>query len=94
MPIFIYGEAEINHLKSRDKALSAAIDEIGVIEREVNPDVFSMLINSIAAPQYSHDNLRFVQGDIADTLAAFEKIAGAYRSREATAAGRLYSKRN
>ena len=53
MPIFIYGEAEINHLKSRDKALSAAIDEIGVIEREVNPNVFSMLINSIVGQQIS-----------------------------------------
>ena len=36
MPIFIYGETEIAYLKSRDKALSAAIDKIGMIENAVS----------------------------------------------------------
>ena len=51
--IFIYGEAEIAHLQKRDKTLGAAIDRIGLIRREVNPDLFSALINSIVGQQIS-----------------------------------------
>jgi DNA-3-methyladenine glycosylase II len=53
MPQFIYSETEINHLKSRDKILGAAIDRIGFIERDVIPDVFSALVNSIVGQQIS-----------------------------------------
>ena len=51
--IFIYGEAEIAHLQKRDRTLGAAIDRIGLIRREVNPDLFSALINSIVGQQIS-----------------------------------------
>ena len=47
MAIFIYGDVEIDHLKKRDKTLGAAIDMIGAIQREVNPDLFSALVRSI-----------------------------------------------
>ena len=50
---FEYGEAEINHLSKNDKKLGAAIDRIGIIKREVNPDVFSTLIESIVGQQIS-----------------------------------------
>ena len=50
---FIYGEKEIDYLKKADPALSAIIDEIGVIERRVNPDLFTSLINSIVSQQIS-----------------------------------------
>ena len=53
MSIFEYGQKEIDHLKKRDKKLGKAIDEIGIIKREVNPDLFSSLISSIVSQQIS-----------------------------------------
>ena len=53
MAIFEYGDTEIRHLKERDKRLGAAIDAIGVIRREVHPDIFSALVNSIVGQQIS-----------------------------------------
>ena len=38
---FFYGPEAVAHLKSRDAALGAAIDQIGPIERAVNPDLFA-----------------------------------------------------
>lgn len=51
--IFIYGEKEIDYLKKADPALSVIIDEIGLIERSVIPDLFISLVNSIVAQQIS-----------------------------------------
>ncbi len=51
--IFQYGEREISWLKAKDKRLGAAIDAIGPIEREVNPDLFSALVYSIVGQQIS-----------------------------------------
>ena len=51
---FEYGDAEINHLRKKDKKLGAAIDRIGFIKREVNPDVFSALIENIVGQQISN----------------------------------------
>ncbi len=53
MPIFKYGQAELEYLKKRDKKLCAAIERIGMIEREVIPDLFCALINSIVGQQIS-----------------------------------------
>ncbi|WP_091540246.1 DNA-3-methyladenine glycosylase family protein [Alkaliphilus peptidifermentans] len=50
---FEYGEKEIDYLKSKDKKLGAAIDKIGIIKREINPDPFISLISSIVAQQIS-----------------------------------------
>ena len=50
---FQYGEKEIEYLKSKDKILGAAIDKIGHIKREVTPDMFIALINSIVGQQIS-----------------------------------------
>jgi DNA-3-methyladenine glycosylase II len=50
---FPYGTTEIEHLKSRDKKLGAAVDLIGPIKRAVNPDLFSALIKSIVGQQIS-----------------------------------------
>ena len=53
-PIYYqYDETEINHLKKRDKKLGLAIDKIGFIQREINPDLFSSLVNSIVGQQIS-----------------------------------------
>lgn len=50
---FKYGEKEINYLKKADKKLGAEIDRIGMIKREVDPDVFSALITSVIGQQIS-----------------------------------------
>ena len=50
---FIYGSAEIAHLKNRDQILGKAIEKIGPIKRETNPDLFSSLIHSIVGQQIS-----------------------------------------
>lgn len=48
---FDYGEAEIAHLKARDKRLSAVIEAVGPVRREVVPDLFEALINAIVGQQ-------------------------------------------
>ena len=53
MVFFEYGQAEIEHLKGQDKKLGAAIDQIGLIQRGVIPDVFSALIQSVLSQQIS-----------------------------------------
>lgn len=50
---FQYGEKEIEHLKKADKKLAAVIDRVGLIERTVNPDLFSALVHSIIGQQIS-----------------------------------------
>lgn len=53
MKYFQYGSAEIQYLKSKDPALGIAIDRIGFIKREVIPDLFAALVNSIIGQQIS-----------------------------------------
>jgi DNA-3-methyladenine glycosylase II len=53
MQIFRYGSIEIDHLRARDKKLGRAIDEIGMIERRVIPDIFTALVASVASQQVS-----------------------------------------
>jgi len=50
---FEYGEQELVYLRKKDKKLGAAIDRIGMIKREVNPDLFSALVESIIGQQIS-----------------------------------------
>lgn len=50
---FSYGRAETDYLSARDPVLGAAIARIGHIDREVFPDLFEALINSIAGQQIS-----------------------------------------
>lgn len=53
MEIFKYGLKELDHLKKKDKKLALAIDRIGMIEREVIPDLFTALVNSVVSQQIS-----------------------------------------
>jgi DNA-3-methyladenine glycosylase II len=53
MRTFRYGTTELEHLRKRDKKLGAAIDEIGLIERNVTPDLFTALVASVASQQIS-----------------------------------------
>lgn len=50
---FGYGEKEITFLKSKDKALAKVMDEVGHVYREVIPDMFMALVNSIIGQQIS-----------------------------------------
>jgi len=51
--IFKYGQTEIDHLSQRDPMLGKAIATIGMIERELYPDLFAALIRNIVAQQIS-----------------------------------------
>ena len=57
---FEYTTADLDALKKKDKRLAGIIDRYGIIEREVNKDVFSALIGSIVSQQIS--------GKAADTV--------------------------
>jgi DNA-3-methyladenine glycosylase II len=50
---FQYGEKEIDYLKRADKRLAVVIDQIGMIERAVIPDLFTALVHSIIGQQIS-----------------------------------------
>jgi 3-methyladenine DNA glycosylase/8-oxoguanine DNA glycosylase len=51
---FEYGEAEIEKKKKKDKKLGAAIDRIGLIRREINPNLFSALVENVVGQQISN----------------------------------------
>jgi len=68
MVLFDYGNAEIAHLKKRDKALGAAIDAIGPIQREIYTDLFSALVKSIVGQQISSKAQRTILGRMKDGL--------------------------
>lgn len=51
--IFEYGETEIRYLAGRDPVLGGAMEKIGAVERGVDPDLFSALVNSIVGQQIS-----------------------------------------
>ena len=50
---FPYGETEIAYLRAGDPKLGAAMDRIGPIHREVDPDLFSSVIHHIIGQQVS-----------------------------------------
>ncbi len=50
---FEYGENEITYLQSKDKKLSEVIEQIGMIEREVDTDLFSSVVHHIIGQQIS-----------------------------------------
>ena len=50
---FEYGQKETVWLKSRDKKLSAVIDQVGPIYRKIIPDLFAALVHSIVGQQIS-----------------------------------------
>jgi len=62
LQLFEYGANEIANLKSRDKILGVAIDRIGMIKREVNPDPFTALISSVISQQISKQAAKTIQG--------------------------------
>ena len=61
---FEYGEAELAHLRKKDKKLGEAINRIGKIKRKINPDPFSALIESIVGLQISNKAAATVCGKL------------------------------
>jgi DNA-3-methyladenine glycosylase II len=53
MHIFRYGTTELEYLRKRDRKLGAVIDETGMIERRVIPDLFNALVASVTSQQIS-----------------------------------------
>lgn len=75
---FLYGDRELDYLRSKDKRLAWAIDEIGHIDRSVNPDLFHSLVDSIIGQQIStaaHKTLRERLASLTDQVTA-ESIVG------------------
>jgi 3-methyladenine DNA glycosylase/8-oxoguanine DNA glycosylase len=68
MHLFQYGKAEIDHLKSRDRKLGRAIGHIGMIERQVMPDLFKALVHSVVAQQISSKAAATVGGRLCGKL--------------------------
>lgn len=53
MQYYKYGKKETDYLKERDSKLGREIDRIGIVKREVNPDIFDSLIASIISQHIS-----------------------------------------
>lgn len=79
MSLFKYGKAELDHLKRRDRKLGRAIDRIGMIERQVTPDLFEALVHSVVAQQISSKAAATVWGRLCGNLQDItpEKVASA-----------------
>lgn len=78
MGIFRYSETELTYLKRRDRKLGTAIDTIGMIERQVTPDLFTALIASVASQQISAKAAETVWSRMEERLGAISpsSIAG------------------
>ena len=50
---FEYGEDALAHLKRSDRRLGEAIDLIGPVRREISPELFPALVNSMVGQQIS-----------------------------------------
>lgn len=51
--VFQYGDEEVAYLAARDPKLAEVMAVVGHIEREVTPDLFAALVNSIVGQQIS-----------------------------------------
>lgn len=65
---FEYGQNEIEYLKSKDKRLAEVIDKIGMIERQVDSDLFSSVVHHIVGQQISTKAQKTIWQRITDTL--------------------------
>ncbi len=83
MAIFKYGQTELEHLKRKDRKLGSAIEQIGMIEREVIPDLFEALVNSIICQQISGKAAATVWSRMQERLPAIAPQAIAAASLEA-----------
>lgn len=60
MECFRYGKKEVNYLRKKDPLMGLAIKNIGMIEREVDHDLFRSITHQIIAQQISNKALATV----------------------------------
>ncbi len=80
MKVFDYGEKEITYLVEKDKHLSKIINALGKIERQVTPNLFEALVESIIGQQISSKAAATVNQRIRDKFdgeISPEKVAAA-----------------
>lgn len=65
---FSYTDEEVEYLKKRDKKLAAAIEAIGPIRREVEPEIFPALVHHIVGQQISGAAQRAVWARVREGL--------------------------
>ena len=68
MDIFKYGEAERDYLKKQDPLLGAFIESVGMIEREVTPNLLTALVNSIISQQISTKAATTIRSRLLDRI--------------------------
>ena len=83
MDLLQYGQTEITHLKRRDKKLGAAIDRLGMLERQVTPDPFLALVVNVVSQQISSKAAHTVRARLQEALAGItpQSVAGASLER-------------
>jgi len=65
---FKYGKTEIEYLKSKCPKMAEAIDKIGMVEREVDKDLFSAVVHNIVGQQISTKAMQTVWKRFEDGL--------------------------
>lgn len=83
MGYFIYGDKEINYLKSKDKKLAEVIGRIGHIDRACMDDLFEAVVNSIIGQQISTKAHESIWKKIKDDLGVLDapKLLGLGREK-------------
>jgi len=71
MEIFNYGQKELDYLKRKDKRLGEIIERIGLIERQVTPDLFEALVECIVSQQISNKAAETVSRRLKELLIEF-----------------------
>lgn len=75
MSYFKYGKEEIDYLKKKDEKLGIKIDRIGMVERLVDPDVFSALVTSVIGQQISTKAAATVGSRLLELVGSFSPEA-------------------
>lgn len=93
MPVFQYGEEETAYLAARDPRMAEVIAAVGHIEREVHPDLFAALVNSIVGQQISTKAQETVWNRMLDAFGTVSPEIIALRSEdELQSVGIMYRK--
>ena len=79
---FCYTDKETEYLKSKDEKLAALIDAAGHIYREVNPDLYHALTDSIIGQQISTAAHNTIRNRIADRFGPLTKDKVAFLTDE------------
>ena len=79
---FEYGEAETEYLRRRDKRLSAVIEQVGHIDREVDDNLYASVVHHIIGQQVSTKAQQTIWLRLQDAFGAVEPQALAGASRD------------